>query len=122
MEAMSYYGIKASVDLAKRYGACGKVENTKYSLGITPKDAGKKAVEELVVHQERCDWTTLQEELKLYGIRNATLFACMPSETSSRVLTLTNGVEPVRDLITIKHGSSIVVLEEERLKNKYEIT
>lgn len=122
MEAMSYYGIRASVELAKRYGACGKVENTKYSLGITPKDARKKAVDELVVHKERFDWITLQEELKLYGIRNATLFACMPSETSSRVMNLTNGVEPIRDLITIKDGTSIVAPEAERLKNKYEIT
>lgn len=122
MEAMSYYGIKTSVDLAKKYGACGKVENTKYGLGVTPHIARKATVDELVPLQERMDWDTLRSELKEYGIRNATLFACMPSETSSRVCNLTNGVEPIRDLITIKDGTNIVAPEAERLKNKYEVS
>lgn len=119
MEAMAFYLTKASVELAKKYGACGKSDETKYSKGVVPADVRKKAVDELVEHVDRLDWEGLRKDLITYGIRNATLMACMPSETSSRVQNLTNGVEPVRSLITVKDGTSIVAPEAEKLKNKY---
>jgi ribonucleotide reductase alpha subunit len=82
-EAWSYYLIKASVDLAKEFGPCGKPSDTKYAKGIVPIDTRKRDVDELVPHQERMPWDNLRSELKQHGIRNATLMALMPSECQS---------------------------------------
>lgn len=121
MEAQAYYLTKASIELAKIYGPCGKVENTKYSLGQVPHDNRKKTVDELIPHVERFDWNSIRSDLKQYGIRNATLMALMPSETSSKIHNMTNGGEPVRNLIVSKRGTKIVAPEYDKLKNKYDL-
>jgi ribonucleoside-diphosphate reductase alpha chain len=125
MEAMSYYLIKASVDLAKEYGPCELVQDTKYSKGILPIDTRKKEIDELVPYVERMPWNELREELKQHGIRNATLMAIMPAETSAQIANATNGIEPPRSYISVKqskHGVlKQVVPEFRRLKNKYEL-
>jgi len=124
-EAWSYYLIKASVDLAKEQGTCGKPEDTKYAKGIVPIDTRKKDIDELVPYIERMPWEKLREELKTHGIRNATLMALMPAETSAQIANATNGIEPPRSYISIKqskHGVlKQVVPEYRRLKNKYEL-
>jgi ribonucleoside-diphosphate reductase alpha chain len=124
-EAWSYYLIKASVDLAKEFGACGKLSDTKYAKGIVPIDTRKKDVDELVPHVERMPWKELRNDLKIYGIRNATLMALMPAETSAQVANATNGIEPPRSYISVKqskHGVlKQVVPEFRKLKNKYEL-
>lgn len=125
MEAMSYYLIKASVDLARTKGACGKVQETKYGHGIVPIDTRKREVDELVAHTERMPWSALREDLKVVGIRNSTLMAVMPAETSAQIANATNGIEPPRSYVSIKqskHGVlKQVVPEFRRLKNKYEL-
>jgi ribonucleoside-diphosphate reductase alpha chain len=125
MEAMSYYLIRASVNLAKEQGPCGKPEDTKYAKGIVPIDTRKRDIDELVPHVERMPWDLLREDLKKYGIRNATLMALMPAETSAQIANATNGIEPPRSLISIKqskHGVlKQVVPEFKKLKNKYEL-
>lgn len=83
MEAMSYYLIKVSVDLAKEKGACPKSNETKYARGIMPVDSRKQDIDEIVPHVERCDWDQLREDAKTYGIRNSTLMAIMPAECQS---------------------------------------
>ena len=124
-EAWSYYLIKASVDIAKEQGTCGKPEDTKYAKGIVPIDTRKKDIDDLVPYIERMPWAKLREELKTYGIRNATLMALMPAETSAQIANATNGIEPPRSYISIKqskHGVlKQVVPEYRRLKNKYEL-
>ena len=125
MEAMSYYLIKASVDLARTNGACGKSEETKYGHGIVPIDTRKRDIDELVPHVERMPWAELREDLQVVGIRNSTLMAVMPAETSAQIANATNGIEPPRSLISVKqskHGVlKQVVPEFRRLKNKYEL-
>jgi ribonucleoside-diphosphate reductase alpha chain len=125
MEAMSYYLIKASVDLARTKGACTKVLETKYGNGIVPIDTRKRDVDELVPHVERMPWAALREDLQIAGIRNSTLMAIMPAETSAQIANATNGIEPPRSLISIKqskHGVlKQVVPEFRRLRNKYEL-
>jgi ribonucleoside-diphosphate reductase alpha chain len=125
MEAMSYYLIKASVDLAKELGPCDRVQDTKYAKGIVPIDTRKLDIDTLVPHVERMPWAGLREELKKYGIRNATLMAIMPAETSAQIANATNGIEPPRSYISVKqskHGVlKQVVPEFRRLKNKYEL-
>ena len=95
-EAWSYHLIKASVGLAEERGACPLSYETKYAFGYTPNQTYKPAVDDLVPYKERMPWDELRERLKASGIRNSTLMACMPSETSAQVSNSTNGVEPPR--------------------------
>ena len=124
-EAWSYYLIKASADLATEFGAPSGNMETKYGHGITPNQTYKKDLDELIPHVERMDWDTLRAQLKDTGIRNSTLMALMPSETSAQIANATNGIEPPRSLISVKqskHGVlKQVVPEFKRLKNKYDL-
>jgi len=124
-EAWSYYLIKASADLAVEKGACPKSNETKYSLGITPNQTYKKDVDELVKHQERADWDSLRKQLKETGIRNSTLMALMPAETSAQISNSTNGIEPPRSYVSIKQSKHGVLKQVvpgfPRLKNKYDL-
>ena len=124
-EAWSYYLIKASADLAAEQGAIPGAMETKYGHGITPNQTYKADVDELIPHVERMDWAGLREQLKDTGIRNSTLMALMPSETSAQIANATNGIEPPRSLISVKqskHGVlKQVVPEFKRLKNKYDL-
>ena len=124
-EAWSYYLIKASNTLAKEKGACPKSDETKYGHGIVPIDTRKKEIDELVPHVERMDWTSLRADLKEYGVRNSTLMALMPAETSAQISNSTNGIEPPRSFISIKQSKHGVLKQVipgiHRLKNKYEL-
>lgn len=124
-EAWSYWLIRASCDLAKERGACSKSNETKYSKGILPIDTYKKDVDQLVDPIYHMPWEELRADLIKYGIRNSTLMALMPSETSSQISNATNGIEPVRGLVTTKGSgdtvSKQVVPEVRRLKNKYDL-
>ena len=124
-EAWSYYLIKASADLAAEQGAPSGNMETKYGHGITPNQTYKKDLDALIPHVERMDWEGLREQLKATGIRNSTLMALMPSETSAQIANATNGIEPPRSLISVKqskHGVlKQVVPEYKRLKNKYDL-
>ena len=121
----SYYLIKASADLAVEFGACPKNHETKYSDGVLPVDTYKKDVDELVVHTDEVDWTGLRAQLKETGIRNSTLMALMPAETSAQISNSTNGIEPPRAFVSIKQSKDGVLKQVvpgyPRLKNKYEL-
>jgi ribonucleoside-diphosphate reductase alpha chain len=124
-EAWSYYLIKASVDIAKERGACLKSDETKYHSGILPIDTYKRDVDDLVPHQERMDWDGLRADLKTYGIRNSTLMALMPAETSAQISNSTNGIEPPRALVSYKASKDGVMAQVvpgyHHLKNKYDL-
>jgi ribonucleoside-diphosphate reductase alpha chain len=121
----SYYLIKASADIAKELGSCPYSNQTKYHQGILPVDTYKTEVDELVKHKDAVDWAGLRKQLKEHGIRNSTLMAIMPAETSAQISNATNGIEPPRSYISIKqskHGAlRQVVPQYSRLKNKYEL-
>jgi ribonucleoside-diphosphate reductase alpha chain len=124
-EAWSYYLIKASADLAAEQGTCALSNDTKYSQGVVPCDTRKVDVDELVTYRERMPWNALRTQLKETGIRNATLMALMPAETSAQIANATNGIEPPRAYVSVKqskHGVlKQVVPGYPRLKNKYEL-
>lgn len=124
-EAWSYYLIKASADLAVEQGPCTKWENLKYADGRLPIDTRKMEVDELVPHVERMDWDGLRSQILKSGIRNATLMALMPAETSAQISNATNGIEAPRSYVSIKqskHGVlKQIVPEFERLKENYEL-
>ena len=121
----SYYLIKASNELAQEEGACPLSNETKYSDGILPIDTYKKEVDEVIKHKNKMDWNGLRKNLKKHGIRNSTLMALMPSETSSQISNATNGIEPPRSYVSIKQSKdgvmAQVVPEFRHLKNKYEL-
>ena len=124
-EAWSYYLVKASNDLAKEIGPCPKSDETKYSHGVVPIDTRKKEIDELVAHKERMPWASLREDLKEYGIRNSTLMALMPAETSAQISNSTNGIEPPRSLVSVKQSKHGVLKQVvpgiHKLKSKYEL-
>ena len=124
-EAWSYALIKASADLAIEKGKISGNEETKYGLGITPNQTYKQEVDELVKHKERQDWKGLRKQLKETGIRNSTLMALMPAETSAQISNSTNGIEPPRSYVSIKqskHGVlKQVVPGYPYYKNKYDL-
>jgi len=124
-EAWSYYLIKASANLAVEKGNIEGVRETKYGLGLTPNQTYKREVDELTPHVERMDWAGLREQLKTTGIRNSTLMALMPAETSAQISNSTNGIEPPRAYVSVKqskHGVlKQVVPDYKRLKNKYDL-
>jgi ribonucleoside-diphosphate reductase alpha chain len=122
-EAFQYYLIKATVNLAKEKGACEYSHRTKYGQGILPIDTYKKDVDELVPNNLKYDWEALREEVKQYGVRNSTLSAQMPSESSSVVSNATNGIEPPRGYLSVKKSKKgplkQIVPQFHTLKNNY---
>jgi ribonucleoside-diphosphate reductase alpha chain len=103
-ESLQYYLLKASNQLAEEKGPCTKFSETKYSQGILPIDTYKKDLDEVYVPDAdyEHDWETLRNKIQKTGLRNSTLTAQMPSESSSVVCNATNGVEPPRDFLSIK--------------------
>ena len=122
-EAFQYFLIKSTVQLAKEKGACGYSHRTKYAQGILPIDTYKKDVDEIVPNELKYDWDSLREEVKQYGVRNSTLSAQMPSESSSVVSNATNGIEPPRGYLSIKKSKKgplkQIVPQYQTLKNNY---
>ncbi|VAX76880.1 Ribonucleoside-diphosphate reductase 1 subunit alpha' [Serratia symbiotica] len=124
-EAIQYYLLKASNRLAQEQGACPWFNETTYSQGILPIDTYKKDLDIICKEPLHYDWESLRQEIKQSGLRNSTLSAIMPSETSSQISNATNGIEPPRGHISIKASKDgilrQVVPEYECLKNNYEL-
>ena len=124
-EAIQFYLLKASNELAKEQGACPKFHETRLSQGILPIDTYKKSIDDITGEPLHLDWESLRTSIKKHGVRNSTVSALMPSETSSQISNATNGIEPPRGLISIKASKDgvlkQVVPEYERLKDNYEL-
>ena len=124
-EAWSYYLIKSSANLAAEKGKLIYNTDTKYSDGILPIDTYKRAIDNLIVHRERFPWEELREQLRETGIRNSTLMALMPAETSAQISNSTNGIEPPRALVSYKQSKDGVMAQVvpgyHHLKNKYDL-
>lgn len=124
-ESLQYHLLKASNKLAQEKGACGYYSDTKYSDGVFTIDTYKKDVDGICDTELQLDWDTLREDVSLFGLRNSTLSAQMPSETSSQISNATNGIEPPRGLISVKASKDgilkQVVPEIDSLDVKYEL-
>jgi len=122
-EAFQYYLIKATVNLAKEKGACEYSNRTKYGNGILPIDTYKHDVDEIVPNELHYDWESLRNDVIKYGVRNSTLSAQMPSESSSVVSNATNGIEPPRGYLSVKKSKKgplkQIVPQYGTLKNTY---
>ncbi|MGI9339905.1 MAG: class 1a ribonucleoside-diphosphate reductase subunit alpha, partial [Psychrobacter sp.] len=124
-EALQYYLLKASNKLAKEQGACPAFNETTYSQGILPIDTYKSDLDNICQEPLHLDWETLRSEITEHGLRNSTLTALMPSETSSQIANATNGIEPPRGLVSIKASKDgilkQVVPDIEKLRGQYEL-
>ena len=124
-EAMQYYLLKASNQLAKEQGACEAFSDTTYSEGLMPTDTYKHEVDKFCDEPLLQDWDTLRKDIVAHGLRNSTLSALMPSETSSQISNATNGIEPPRGYISVKQSKDgilkQVVPDYETLKSNYEL-
>ncbi|MRT04439.1 class 1a ribonucleoside-diphosphate reductase subunit alpha [Ewingella americana] len=124
-EAIQYYLLKASNNLAKEQGACPWFNETTYAQGIMPIDTYKKDLDAICDEPLHLDWDALRKDIQEHGLRNSTLSALMPSETSSQISNATNGIEPPRGHISIKASKDgilrQVVPEYETLKDQYEL-
>lgn len=123
-EALQYYLLKSSVQLAKEKGTCLGFKDTKYARGILPIDTYKKDIDAFAPFSLKYDWESLREEIQEFGLRNATLSTQFPSESSSQVSNATNGIDIPRSPLTIKASKDgilkQIVPEYEKLKDQYE--
>ena len=124
-EHQAYYLTEATVELAKERGACLHSAKTRYGQGTFPWELRAAGVNELANFAPELDWEALREQMKQYGVRNATVMAVAPVESSSVVINSTNGIEMPMSLITVKEskaGSLIQVAPEyNKLKSKYQL-
>ena len=125
IEHQAYYLTEATVELAKERGRCKDSDYTRYGKGVFPWELRAKGVDELADFTPELDWESLREQIKQHGVRNATLMAIAPVESSSVVINSTNGIELPMALITVKESKAgsftQVVPEYNRLKNKYQL-
>jgi len=124
-EAIQYHLLKASNELAKEQGACEKFNETTYAQGILPIDTYKSDLDKVCTEELHYDWETLRTEIQTHGLRNSTVTALMPSETSSQISNATNGIEPPRGYISVKASKDgilkQVVPEFEKNRFSYEL-
>ena len=125
MEHQAYYLTEATVELAKERGKCKDSDKTRYGQGIFPWELRANGVNDLTDFTPELDWESLRKEMKEHGVRNATLMAIAPVESSSVVINSTNGIEMPMSLISTKESKAgsftQVVPEYNRLKNKYQL-
>ena len=125
MEHQAFYLTEATVELAKERGPCLDSAKTRYGQGQFPWENRADGVNELADFTPELDWETLRTNMKQYGVRNSTLMAIAPVESSSVVINSTNGIEMPMSLISVKESKAgsftQVVPEYHKLKNKYQL-
>ena len=125
MEHQAFYLTEATVELAKERGPCLDSAKTRYGQGTFPWELRANGVNELADFTPELDWEPLRNNMKQYGVRNSTLMAIAPVESSSVVINSTNGIEMPMSLISVKESKAgsftQVVPEYHKLKNKYQL-
>ena len=124
-EAIQYYALKASNKLSKELGSCELFSQTNYAKGIMPIDTYKKDVDSFCSPELKLDWDKIKKDILKYGLRNSTLTAIMPCESSSQISNSTNGIEPPRGYVSVKQSKDgilkQIVPDYENLKDQYEL-
>ncbi len=112
MEAVSYYAIEASSDLAKERGAYESYNGSLWSQGILPIDSIKKLIEERgskyieVDLSEMMDWKSLREKVKAQGMRNSNVMAIAPTATIANITGVSQSIEPTYQNLYVKSNLS----------------
>ena len=120
LEKQQYYLLEASVDLAKERGQCEDFSSSKYSEGIMPVERYNKNVDSIVSPQHTMDWDRLRKLIAKHGLRNCTVSAFMPVESSSVIQGSSSGIDQIRDLISYKTSktATTTVIAPNSKKNK----
>lgn len=124
-EHQSFYLTEMSVELAEERGPCLHSDKTWYGKGVFPWERRATGVNELTSFVPELDWETLRVQMKKHGVRNATVTAIAPVESSSVVINSTNGIEMPMNLVSVKSSKAgefiQVVPEYAKLKHKYQL-
>ncbi len=125
-ERHAYHLIRASLRLGKELGNAPWIHRTKWPEGWLPLDTYCKKVDEIAPFELQYDWETLRQEIiDNGGIRNSTLIAHMPTESSSKASGVPNGLYPIRDFALGKSDNGKLIdwapTDGDRLKRYYDI-
>jgi ribonucleoside-diphosphate reductase alpha chain len=101
-ELIQFSLLEASADLAIEKGKCELFEQTRYARGETTISRSNTNIKEFCNTPLYCDWSSLIDKIVSTGLRNSTLTALMPAETSAQINNATNGIEPPRQLLSVK--------------------
>lgn len=112
MEAISYYAIQASSQLASERGAYSTFEGSLWSQGILPIDSIEKLVQERgeqyikVDRSQTLDWNSLRETVKRQGVRNSNIMAIAPTATIANITGVSQSIEPTYQNLYVKSNLS----------------
>ena len=112
MEAVSYYAIKASSNLAKERGTYSSYEGSLWSKGVLPIDSvaylkenrGDSYVE--VDQSTSLDWDSLRELVLSQGMRNSNVMAIAPTATIANITGVSQSIEPTYQNLYVKSNLS----------------
>ncbi len=126
-EHQTYYLMEANIELAKERGKCLDSDKTRYGQGKFSWELRSKGVDELVDFKTELDWETLRRDMLIHGVRNATVGAIAPVESSSVAINSTNGIALPMSLISVKEsraGSFVQVVPDyhvPRVRKNYQL-
>lgn len=100
MESFYYHLLRASNELAKEKGPCPLFKDTIYADGQVVFDRYRRHAWN--DYPLLCDWESLRDSIRRHGLRHSTLCAIPPASNSSKPSNSTAGVEPPRELVTVK--------------------
>jgi len=111
MEAISYWAISGSVDLAAERGRYPSFEGSLWSKGILPLDS-IKALDDArgapveVDRSSRLDWEALRQRVMTVGMRNSNCMAIAPTATISNICGVSQSIEPAYQNLYVKSNMS----------------
>lgn len=111
MEAVSYFAIKASSDLAEERGSYPSFQGSLWSKGILPLDSVDLLAEARkeyfqVDTSSTLDWATLRKQVKKIGMRNSNVMAIAPTATISNICGVSQSIEPTYQNMYVKSNLS----------------
>lgn len=111
MEAISYFAILASSELAKERGTYHTYKGSLWDKGILPIDSlnllGEVRGEYLEVDRSvRLDWAPVREHIAQWGMRNSNVLAIAPTATISNIVGVSPSLEPVFQNLYVKSNLS----------------
>jgi len=112
MEAISYYAIKASTDLAEERGSYQTYPGSLWDQGILPIDSLKMLATERGAEfldanfNETMDWNALRARIKSVGMRNSNVLAIAPTATIANITGVSQSIEPTYQNLYVKSNLS----------------